>query len=75
MFTWIVEKGPIAHTNKNASPLNPPKHLVWETDRDIEKRIEAAENRAKKDIDRFDSILVHYNEYGSNFIKKGSMCL
>ena len=38
---------------------------------EIKETIKQAEVNAKKMIDNVDSCLIHFNEYGSNFLKSG----
>jgi len=38
---------------------------------EIEQAVKTAEVNAKKMIDNVDSVLIHFNEYGSNWLKSG----
>jgi carnitine O-acetyltransferase len=54
---------------KNAT-LEPVQHLTWTIDDQIQASFSRAQNFIQKTIHDSDVELVHYDGYGSNFIKK-----
>ncbi|KAF9429658.1 Carnitine O-acetyltransferase mitochondrial [Podila epigama] len=66
----------VAKNEKNAEPkhpsharLQPIEHIKFVVNDEIEHTIKTAEVNAKKMIDNVDSVLIHFNEYGSNWLK------
>lgn len=55
-------------THVQLATIEPIKFIVNE---EIEHTIKTAEINAKKMIDNVDSVLIHFNEYGSNWLKSG----
>lgn len=50
-----------------------PKWLAWDITSDVSAAIETARENASKLISDLDSVLLHYNDYGSNFMKSAKM--
>ncbi|KAF9414228.1 Carnitine O-acetyltransferase mitochondrial, partial [Entomortierella beljakovae] len=66
----------IAKGEKNAEPrqvsnieLDSIEHIKFVTNDEVKEAIKTAEVNAKKMIDNVDSCLIHFNEYGSNWLK------
>ena len=55
-------------THALLAPIEPLKFVIND---DIKETIKQAEVNAKKMIDNVDSCLIHFNEYGSNWLKSG----
>ncbi|RUS17363.1 hypothetical protein BC937DRAFT_90074 [Endogone sp. FLAS-F59071] len=53
-----------------SASLAAPKHLLWDVDATTVEAIRVAEENARKAIDNTDSVLLHYGDYGSDFLKK-----
>lgn len=49
--------------------LAQPKLLTWELSSSVQDAIHTAEDNASKLIQDLDSVLLHYHNYGSNFMK------
>lgn len=56
--------------SKNSVSLAPPKHLLWNIDSFVGDALVTAENNASKTIDNLSSVLLHYNSFGSDFMKR-----
>jgi Choline/Carnitine o-acyltransferase len=61
--------------NKGNNPSNPvslatPRHLLWNIDSTIGNALVTAENNASKTIDNLSSVLLHYPDFGSDFLKR-----
>jgi len=72
MFAEILEreaKG-IRADNSNAVSLAPPRLLQWNIDSSVGNALVTAENNASKAIDNLSSVLLHYNSFGSDFMKR-----
>nr|CAG8564833.1 11735_t:CDS:10 [Entrophospora candida] len=71
MMDYIVSREP-AQDPPNASSISlpTPEHLKWNLDSSIQKTIENAQVNIQSAIDNVDSVLLHYSEYGSNWLKK-----
>jgi carnitine O-acetyltransferase len=50
--------------------LDAPQHLSWSVDSSTLSAIQSAEHHANQLVNRLDSLLLHYNEYGSEFMKR-----
>lgn len=50
--------------------LAPPQHLQWNIDASVGNALVKAENNAAKTIDNLSSVLLHYNSFGSDFLKR-----
>ncbi|KAF9152606.1 hypothetical protein BG015_005003 [Linnemannia schmuckeri] len=66
----------LVRNEKNAEPAHPShvqlgriEAIKFVVNDDIKETIKQAEINAKKMIDNVDSCLIHFNEYGSNFLK------
>ncbi|KAF9366843.1 Carnitine O-acetyltransferase mitochondrial [Mortierella sp. NVP85] len=66
----------VAKNEKNAEPKNvsniqlqPIEHVKFVVTDEIKETIKKAEVNAKKMIDNVDSCLIHFNDYGSNWLK------
>lgn len=66
-------------SEKNAEPAHPThaqlggiEAIKFVINDEIKETIKQAEVNAKKMIDNVDSCLIHFNEYGSNFLKSGT---
>jgi carnitine O-acetyltransferase len=59
---------------KVRSTLEEPSLLKWTVDDAIQKSIQEAELRAESDIADLDSVLLHFNEWGSEGIKQRAKC-
>jgi len=74
MFTEILkreEKNNGTKANNAASvTLAPPQHLQWNIDASVGNALVKAENNAAKTIDNLSSVLLHYNSFGSDFLKR-----
>jgi hypothetical protein len=55
------------------SNLEKPKLLTWEVNSNLGDAIRTAETNASKLIDDLDSVLLHYHEYGSSFMKQAKV--
>ncbi|KAF9969969.1 Carnitine O-acetyltransferase mitochondrial [Actinomortierella ambigua] len=55
--------------NVSNTPLPQIEALKFVTNDEIHHAIQQAEINAKKMIDNVDSVLIHFNEFGSNFLK------
>ncbi|CAJ0846586.1 14921_t:CDS:2, partial [Entrophospora sp. SA101] len=73
MMDYIVSREP-AQDPPNASSISlpTPEHLKWNLDPSIQKTIENAQVNIQSAIDNVDSVLLHYSEYGSNWLKKNA---
>ncbi|RIA89411.1 acyltransferase ChoActase/COT/CPT [Glomus cerebriforme] len=70
IFDYIVSKEPAQDPpNSSSIPLSAPQHLKWVTNSSLETTIEKAQSNIQAAIDNVDSVLLHYNEYGSNWLK------
>lgn len=61
--------------NKENNPSNPvslatPRQLLWNIDSTIGNALVTAENNASKTIDNLSSVLLHYHDFGSDFLKR-----
>ncbi|KAJ2957227.1 hypothetical protein NQZ79_g7048 [Umbelopsis isabellina] len=73
MFTEILkreEQSSLANNSSKSVQLSPPKHLMWNIDSSVGDALKMAENNASKMIDNLASVLLHYNEFGSDFLKR-----
>ncbi|CAG8525256.1 16622_t:CDS:2, partial [Acaulospora colombiana] len=70
IFDEILENEP-AEDPPNAStvPLAEPQYLKWTIDHNIHSIIEKAKTNIQSAISNVDSVLLHYQEYGSNWLK------
>ncbi|CAG8579603.1 2587_t:CDS:10 [Ambispora leptoticha] len=71
IFDDVVSKEP-AQDPVNASSsvsLSPPQLLKWVTDSSIDETIELAKPKIQAAIDNVDSVLLHYYEYGADWLK------
>ncbi|CAG8763191.1 9064_t:CDS:2, partial [Racocetra fulgida] len=59
----------------NASPieLSSPQYLKWVVDNSIMNTIQQAQINIQAAIDNLDSVLLHYNEYGSEWLKNAKV--
>ncbi|KAF9992984.1 hypothetical protein BGZ65_011557, partial [Modicella reniformis] len=55
--------------NVTNAQLQPIQHVKFVVNDEIKETIKKAEVNAKKMIDNVDSCLIHFNEYGSNWLK------
>lgn len=53
--------------------LETPKLLTWQVSTSLAKAIETAEKNAIQLIDDLDSVLLHYSDYGSDFMKQAKI--
>ncbi|CAG8477057.1 5840_t:CDS:10 [Funneliformis mosseae] len=73
LFDYIVSKEPAQDPNNSCSiPLPTPKHLKWVNCSSLGTTINQAQSNIHTAIDNVDSVLLHYNEYGSNWLKSVS---
>ncbi|KAH8554973.1 acyltransferase ChoActase/COT/CPT [Umbelopsis sp. PMI_123] len=73
MFTEILkreEQGNKENNLSNSASLANPRHLLWNIDSTIGNALVTAENNAYKMIDNLSSVLLHYNDFGSDFLKR-----
>ncbi|KAI9143311.1 acyltransferase ChoActase/COT/CPT [Paraphysoderma sedebokerense] len=71
LFTQIISEEP-ARDPPNAKQnvqLSKPQKLQWHVNEDLLKTITKAEENAKKLISNVESVLLHTNEFGGNWIK------
>ncbi|CAG8462315.1 479_t:CDS:10 [Dentiscutata heterogama] len=70
IFDYIIKNEP-AQDPQNTSPIElpPPQHLKWIVDGSIMNTIQQAQINIQAAIDNVDSVLLHYNEYGSDWLK------
>ncbi|KAF8941640.1 acyltransferase ChoActase/COT/CPT [Dissophora ornata] len=55
--------------NPSSVQLQPVEHVKFVINDEVKETIKQAEVNAKKMIDNVDSCLIHFNEYGSNWLK------
>ncbi|KAF7728290.1 hypothetical protein EC973_006465 [Apophysomyces ossiformis] len=76
IFDRILIREPITDDGERVSDisqLEKPKHLTWELSGDLHAKLSEAEINAKKLIGDLDSVLLHYDGYGSNFMKQAKV--
>ncbi|GBC09236.1 hypothetical protein RclHR1_08700004 [Rhizophagus clarus] len=70
IFDYIVSKEPAQDpSNSSSIPLQAPQHLKWAPYSSLETVIKKAQSNIQAATDNVDSVLLHYNEYGSNWLK------
>ncbi|CAG8473692.1 1634_t:CDS:10, partial [Dentiscutata heterogama] len=74
LFDYIISNEP-AQDPQNTSPieLSPPQYLKWVVDTDIMNTIQQAQINIQAAIDKVDSVLLYYNEYGADWIKNAKV--
>ncbi|CAG8696832.1 16599_t:CDS:2 [Dentiscutata erythropus] len=74
LFNYIISNES-AQDPQNTSPLElpPPQYLKWFVDTYIINTIQQAQINIQAAIDNIDSVLLYYNEYGSNWIKNAKV--
>ncbi|CAG8485294.1 11681_t:CDS:10 [Cetraspora pellucida] len=74
IFDYIISHEP-AQDPSNASPieLSSPQYLKWVADNSIMNTIQQAQINIQAAIDNVDSVLLHYNEYGSEWLKNAKV--
>ncbi|KAI9485449.1 MAG: acyltransferase ChoActase/COT/CPT [Benjaminiella poitrasii] len=60
-------------TVTRVTSLKKPQLLTWQVSSKVGEAIGTAEQNAAKLIDTLDSVLLHYNEYGSNLMKQAKV--
>ncbi|KAG0184691.1 Carnitine O-acetyltransferase mitochondrial [Apophysomyces sp. BC1034] len=76
IFDRILAREPITDKDVSlagVSQLQKPTYLGWELSGDLHAKLNEAESNAKKLIGDLDSVLLHYNDYGSNFMKQAKV--
>ncbi|PKC07825.1 acyltransferase ChoActase/COT/CPT [Rhizophagus irregularis] len=74
IFDYIVSKEPAQDPpNSSSIPLPTPQHLKWVTYPSLETILEKAQSNIQAANDNVDSVLLHYNEYGSNWLKSAKL--
>ncbi|CAG8438165.1 3646_t:CDS:10 [Scutellospora calospora] len=74
IFDYILSNEP-AQDLPNASPivLLSPQYLKWDVDNSIMNTIQQAQINIQAAIDNVDSVLLHYTEYGADWLKKAKV--
>ncbi|KAG1179484.1 hypothetical protein G6F70_001138 [Rhizopus microsporus] len=65
----VLAREPIQNSAAPVPGLAQPKLLTWELSSSVQDAIRTAEDNASKLIQDLDSVLLHYHNYGSNFMK------
>ncbi|ORX62761.1 acyltransferase ChoActase/COT/CPT [Hesseltinella vesiculosa] len=71
----VLKREPMQVNGDASVSLAAPRHLTWALDnRDEMKAIlQTAEQNAKERIDDLDTVMLHYRDYGSNFMKRAKV--
>lgn len=73
-LTKNSESNSTVENGKGTSPVGGgPTWLAWDITSDVSAALETARENAAKLIIDLDSVLLHYNDYGSNFIKSAKV--
>lgn len=69
MITEALKEPVKESPNAASSGLSEPRLLEWTVNKSIEDSIVKAEERAVKEIEDVDSVLLHFSDYGGDDIK------
>ncbi|KAK9767662.1 Carnitine O-acetyltransferase mitochondrial [Basidiobolus ranarum] len=70
IFNYIVSRENEKDETDTSVELTPPEHLCWSVPDQVTDAIKEAESNAKKFIKSIQSLCLHYNNYGADWIKQ-----